>query len=147
MTAEKFEALKTKLERLKKVTRPKAIKETKQYAENGDFSENAEYQIAKSRLRGINRAIDETEQQINHAVLIETPSDATVIHIGHTVTISTGGKETTFTILGPTETNPGRGIISYKSPIGAALLGRRIGEIIKIGAAATAVEYTIVSIR
>lgn len=145
MTQEKLLALQNKLERLRTVTRPQAIKETKQYAENGDFSENAEYQIAKSRLRGINRAIDEIQYQITHASVIQPATDTTTVHIGHTVTIEMNGKQQTFTILGPTETDPTRGIISYKSPLGAALMGHTIGDTIHIGTTGT--TCTLVQIQ
>lgn len=128
MTQEKFTELFAQLERLKKTLRPQAISDTKRYAENGDFSENAEYQIAKGRLRGINKKIDELEFQIARAQIIESPRSAEVVSIGHTVTIEMHGAEKTFTILGSEETDPLRGIISYTSPLGKALLGRKIGE-------------------
>ncbi|MFA6475672.1 MAG: GreA/GreB family elongation factor [Patescibacteria group bacterium] len=143
MTPEKLAALKEKLDRLKKVTRPQAMKDTRQYGENGDFSENAEYQIAKGRLRGLNRQIDELEYQINHAVIIATPKDADTVQIGHQVTLQTHTGAVTYQILGSSESNPTAGIISYQSPLGAALIGHKTGEIVKINNK----EYTISLIK
>lgn len=147
MTQQQFDALKAKLERLKKTVRPQAIRETQQYGENGDFSENAEYQIAKGRLRGINRTIDELEKRIGQATIIDTPQDATSVQIGHTVTISANNVEQTFTILGSTESNPSAGVISYLSPLGAALMGKAIGNMISLQVGDRTTEYKIVDIR
>ncbi|MBI2411231.1 MAG: GreA/GreB family elongation factor [Candidatus Kerfeldbacteria bacterium] len=145
MTAEKFAALQKKLERIQ-AQLPQAIKETQKYAENGDFSENAEYQIAKSRLRGLNRAIDELQKQIHHAQIIEPAASTATVQIGHTVTITADGRKHTFQILGSTETNPKAGVISYTSPLGSALMGHAVGEITRVQIGDRQVEYTILSI-
>lgn len=147
MTEENFQSLKAKLDRILKVTRPQAIKDTRQFAENGDFSENAEYQIAKGRLRGLNRTIDELQEQISHAQIIPSPKNNRTIQTGHTVTISTNHQEQTFQILGPSEANPKAGIISYKSPLGAVLLGHRVGETVSLRIGDKAVEYKIIGIK
>jgi transcription elongation GreA/GreB family factor len=143
MTAAKLEQLTRKLERLKTITRPAAINETKRLGENGDFSENAEYQIAKGRLRGINRTIDELERRIAHAQVIAPPADTATVQVGHRVTVASGGREMTFTILGPSETDPARGIISYQSALGAALLNTTVGDTVSVGVA----TYTVVAIE
>lgn len=117
---------------------PRAIREVQLYGENGDFSENAEYQIAKGRLRGLNRSIEELRYQINHAVIIETPTNTQTVQIGHTVTVQMNGTDKKYTILGPTETNPTAGVISYLSPVGAALLGKKVGD--------TVLGYTVLAI-
>ena len=139
MTQDKFDALKNKLEKLKKIIQPKQIKDVKKYGENGDFSENAEYQIAKGKLRGTNKKIDEIQRQLDKAIIIKPSTDTSTIQLGHTVTISTGDTENTFQILGPTETNPEKGIISFKSPLGEALMNKKVGDIVKI----KDTEYTI----
>lgn len=147
MTQEQFDALKTKLEKLKKTVRPQAIRDTQLYGENGDFSENAEYQIAKGRLRGINRTIDELEKRIGQATIIDTPQDTTSVQIGHSVVISANNIEQTFTILGSTESNPSAGVISYLSPLGAALIGRAIGDTISLEVGERVISYTIIRIE
>lgn len=167
MTQAEFDSMQAKLERLKKVVRPEAIKETRAHGENGDFSENAEYQIAKGRLRGINRTIDELEFQIPRAIIIEAPEQNTTVQIGHTVTVrtmtpsdETNGeandeandetKEFTWKILGPKESDPTQGIISHVSPIGEALLGAQVGDVVSVQLPdrpeATVIKYTITKI-
>ncbi len=148
MLQSQYNAMQSKLDYLKKVARPRAIKETREHAANGDFSENAEYQIAKGRLRGMNRKIDELEFQLAQARIIESNEDTSVVKLGHTVTVVTAdGKEITWKILGPTESDPTNGIISYQSPIGAALLGKGIGVVAVVELKDRNVEYTIKEIR
>ena len=147
MTQEQLDAMKSKLKHLKTVSRPRMIAKTREYAQNGDFSENAEYQIAKGKLRGINRGITELEYQIPRAIVIDAPTQVEKVQMGHTVTVSTStGQEFTWKILGPKESDPTKGIISHKSPIGQALLDKRIGEVAVIDSPNGRIEYTVKSI-
>lgn len=145
MTEEKFRELEGELLRLK-IKRPKAAAEVARLAELGDFSENVEYQLAKGRLRGINNAILKLEYQINHAEII-APKKAGSVLIGSTITVESDGKQRTFQILGSSETNPAHGIISYTSPIGEALMGRAVGETIRLVVGGREKIYTIVRIE
>lgn len=131
ITEEKFNELKKELEYLQRIA-PSSAEEVARLAQMGDFSENAAYQMAKGRLRGINQRILELEDQIKHAVIIKPTKDAQTVQIGHKVTIESNGKEKTYLILGSAETDPLKGIISQNSPLGSALLGRKLGETIKI---------------
>lgn len=126
LTADKLADLKDKLERLKK-SQPLAAAEVARLAELGDFSENAEYQIAKGRLRGINAGILNLQRQIDNAVLIEK-SDTKQVRVGHTVTVEVNGKTKTFKILGSMETDPKNSVISYNSPMGLALMGKKVSD-------------------
>ncbi len=147
LTQEKYDELKSKLEHIIKVSRPRTIKEMRIAAENGDFSENAEYQNAKSRLRGLNRAIDDIEEQLKDVTIIKASTDTDSIQLGHTVTISVNDKEATFQILGSAETDPGKGVISHSSPLGSALLGHKIGDLVKVTINGRQIEYKIISIK
>ena len=144
MTAEKFAELSRTLERLKQ-SRPAAAAEVARLALLGDFSENVEYQLAKGRLRGINQRILELEYQVDHAVIIE-PSASGTVEIGSTVTVEVKGEEKIYQILGSSETDPAKGIISHTSPIGAALLGRKAGESVEVVVAKRNVQYKILAI-
>ncbi|OIO19465.1 MAG: hypothetical protein AUJ37_02710 [Candidatus Magasanikbacteria bacterium CG1_02_41_34] len=144
MTGHKFEELKQDLERLM-IKRPYAASEVARLAELGDFSENVEYQLAKGRLRGINNAILKIERQLADADII-APPNSDEVHVGSTVTIEASGKKKKYTILGSSETNPSKGIISYTSPIGAVLLGSKKGDIINITVQGNAVAYKILDI-
>lgn len=147
ITKKTYEQLQKKLARLKKEVLPKAIQEVQLYAQNGDFSENAEYQIAKSRLRGINKSIDEISHRITHAKIIEKKSASTMIEIGNTVTVELEKERFSVRILGSTETDPSKGIISHQSPLGAALLGRSCGESITLDINGQSKRYTIIAIE
>ena len=130
MTQEKLDDLKNNLDRMLS-TRPKLAKDVQTFAANGDFSENAEYQIAKGKLRGLNRRIDETKDLINKAVIIKRGKTDTV-ELGSIAIVEINGKEKQYQILGSTETNPGQGIISHNSPIGAALIGKQAGDKVEV---------------
>lgn len=144
ITEAKFLELKEKLEYLKNKARPQTAAEVARLAEMGDFSENYAYQAAKGRLRGINNNILKLEHQLNRAVIIK-PKSSDRVSVGHTVVVECEGKEKTYQILGSSETDPTRGIISQNSPIGSALLNKKIGETIKIRLANKEVEYKIVT--
>lgn len=145
ITREKYDELVVLLGRLKKA-RPKLTDEVKRLAEMGDFSENAAYQIAKGRLRGLNRRMDETEYLLNHAIIIKH-SDGDTVQLGNEVTVEVEGAQKTYQILGSSETDPARGVISHNSPLGAALLGKRIGERATVNAGGRNAMYTIIEIR
>ncbi|MDP2830549.1 MAG: transcription elongation factor GreA [bacterium] len=147
ITEEKFKELKDKLEKLKKVSRPRAVKEVKRLALDGDFSENAAYQIAKGRLRGINQRIMEIEDHLKRAIIIKPQENKERVRLGHRVTIEAVGQEKTYLILGSSETNPKEGIISHNSPIGSALIGRKVGDRVKVQLANKEVEYKIIKIE
>lgn len=145
ITPEKYDALLATRERLKK-NRPKLAEEVKRLAEMGDFSENAAYQIAKGRLRGLNSRLDEIEYALNHAIIIKRSVGGTV-QLGSTVTVFVNGRQKVFQILGSAETDPARGVISHHSPIGAALLGKRAGERVRVRLNDKIVEYGIISVE
>lgn len=127
VTQEKMREMENRLALLKK-RRPIQAAEVSRLAELGDFSENVEYQLAKGRLRRTNEQILRLEYQIRHAQVIVPKSKVDFVQIGSTVVVSLEGKEKTFRILGSSETRPNEGIISYSSPIGRALLGKKTGE-------------------
>ncbi len=131
MTQEKYDELTAELARLKQ-QRPAAASEVKRLAELGDFSENAEYQIAKGKLRGMNRRILELEDHLQHAEIIAPDGTADRVRLGSQVTIAHGGMRQTYRILGPTEADPGQGIISHLSPLGRALLGKQAGAVVTV---------------
>lgn len=144
-TQAKIDELKDKLEKLKK-SRPIAAEEMRRLAEMGDLSENAAYQIAKGRLRGINDNITKLEDLLNQAIIIEPEKNSGKIQLGNSVTVEISGKQQTYTVLGSSETDPGKGIISHNSPLGAALMGKRVGDVVTIKTGAKEMECKILSI-
>lgn len=146
MTEGKFRELEKKLERLKS-GQPQAAKEVARLAEMGDFSENVEYQLAKGKLRAINQNIHNLERQISDAVIIESKKASKEVELGSTVSLDDGQSIKHYQILGSSETNPAKGIISHRSPIGSSLLGKKLGESVKIQIGQKEIHYTIVEIQ
>ena len=127
-TQAKFNQLSNELEKLKKFSHPQTSKEVMRLSADGDFSENAAYQMAKGRLRSINQRILELEDRLNHAEIITPNANTDVVQLGHRVTIEIAGEQRSFRILGSLETDPEKGIISFNSPMGSALMGRKVGD-------------------
>ena len=146
LTEDKFNEFKNKLERLK-AARPAAIKEVKRLAEMGDFSENAAYQIAKGHLRGINDRISDLQERLKKARIIETTGGKDRVGLGSKVTIEISGQRKTYLILGSAETDPNQGVISHNSPLGAALIGKKVFDLIEIKLGNKEVECKIVKIE
>ncbi len=145
LTPGKYRELSLKLERMRN-SRPGLAEEVKRLAEMGDFSENAGYQLAKGRLRGLNQRILDLENQLKVAVIIQAEEGTGKVQVGSRVILERDGKEKEYTILGSTESDPGRGIISHLSPLGAALMGRELNEIVEVQAASGKKIYKIISI-
>lgn len=93
----------------------------------GDLSENQEYTDARAEQKNVENRILEIQDTLKNAVLIKTKKSDKVV-IGATVKINMGGKEFTYTVVGPVEANPLEGKVSHESPIGKELLGRKAGE-------------------
>lgn len=145
ITQAKFDELSKKLEGLKKARGPMA-EEVARLADLGDFSENVAYQFAKGKLRGINSGILEIERQLDHAEIITTQKQNDTVKVGHTVDVEIEGARKTYQILGSSESNPSKNVISHSSPLGAALLGRSVGDTVAVKLAKKDVEYQIIAI-
>lgn len=135
ITKDKFSELKNKLEGLKKA-QPRLCQEVKRLASDGDFSENAAYQIAKGRLRGVNQGILDLEKYLKQAIIIQSKS-CNSIQLGSMVTIEITGENTvkkikTYKILGSTETDPLNNVISHNSPLGSVLMNKKVNDILKV---------------
>lgn len=127
ITEDGLDKLRRKLERIGATDLPQAIADTRTTAEQGDFSENAEYQEAKARMRRLHGQVARLKDQIKRAVVIESSASDTV-QLGSTVVLEKNETERTFRIVGSHEADPARGRISHVSPLGAALMGRKVGE-------------------
>ncbi|MBT4349771.1 transcription elongation factor GreA [bacterium] len=146
ITSGKFDELKIHLKKLKEIVNPRLAKEVKKLAADGDFSENAAYQIAKGKLRGANQKIKELEDFLGKAEIIKT-SDNLLIQIGHKVRLQLEDKEIKYQILGSSEVNLSKGIISHQSPLGHALLGKGVGETAELRVGGQIVRYKVLNIE
>lgn len=146
LTEAKFNELTDKLNKLKSAL-PPAIKELQRLAEMGDFSENAAYQMAKGRVRSINDKIFDLGEHLKSAIIIKPAANNHKVQLGSKVTISLSGKTKTYLILGSSEIDLAKNIISHNSPIGSALMGASAGDIVKIQLADKEVECKIIKIE
>ncbi|PIR81611.1 MAG: hypothetical protein COU21_02695 [Candidatus Komeilibacteria bacterium CG10_big_fil_rev_8_21_14_0_10_36_65] len=127
LTLAKVNEFKTKLKKLKSA-QPKAIQDVRQLAEGGDFSENAAYQIAKGRLRRLNNKIFKLEEHLKNSIIINPSSKSDQVQLGNRVTINLAGEIITYLILGSSEIDLEKNIISHNSPIGSSLIGKKVGD-------------------
>lgn len=146
ITQKKYDELVTKLKVLK-LRRPSLAKEVMIAAEGGDFSENAGYQAVKWQLRGLNQKIENLEEQIKFAVIIPLPKPDGTIQLGSRVEIKVDGKIKNYLILGSEELDLAQGIISYRSPLGASLMGRKIGEKFRVQLGEEERECEIIKVK
>lgn len=147
LTADGFARLKKKLALIKERL-PALIEETQRTAAYGDRSDNAEYKEAKSALRRATWQILSIEDEIKRVAIIKSGVNASgKVDLGSVVVLEVDGKEKIFSILGPQETDPARGRISYESPLGAALMGHAVGDIVTIQTAGGLKTYKIIEVR
>lgn len=128
VTEEGLKRLQDELHFLKNVRRREVAEAIQLAKEQGDLSENAEYVGAKEEQGLIEQRIAELEAKLKAVEVIHKEVGNSVVAAGNTVTIQWNGTETPYTIVGPNEADPSAGKISNESPLGVALLGKRLGE-------------------
>lgn len=150
ITKEGLEKVKAELDKLQKVERPGNIRAIEEARAHGDISENAEYHAAKERQAFLDSKITDLESIIGRAEVIEIddgPADRVVF--GRTVLLYNveTDEETRYQLLGPYESEPEKGRISVNSPIGKALIGREVGDEVKVKTPGGIQEFEILEIR
>lgn len=141
--------LEDELQELRVVKRQEVAEKLKEARAQGDLSENAEYDAAKDEQRDIEARIEELENILKNAeVVVETEVDADKINIGCVVKLFDFefDEELDFSIVGSTEANSLKNKISNESPLGAALIGKKVGDVIKVETQMGDVEYKVISI-
>lgn len=146
LTKEGLDELKKEHNELVKTKRPDVLERVSQARSMGDLSENAEYVAAREELSFIDGRIDELEELIKQAVLIQETHSKGQVKLGSTVTVTIKGKKEIFTVVGEWEADPHEKKISHESPLGKALLGKKVGEKVEVEAPAGIVVYTIASV-
>ncbi len=130
LTREGRDQLQAELDRLVRVTRMEVAGRIASAKDLGDLSENAEYEAAKNEQAFVEGRIRELQHQLSNALLIEELSNGDkAVHIGSRVTVrEEDGEELTYTIVGSAEAKPGDFKISNESPVGKALLGKKVRQ-------------------
>lgn len=148
LTPEGLTELKKEHEELLQVKRPEAVMRMAQAREAGDLAENSEYTASREDLAFIDGRIAEIEDIINGAKAItHRKGKRSIVDIGCKVYLTVSGKKETFTIVGEWEANPLEKKISHESPLGKALLGKKIGEKAEVEAPAGTITYKILKIE
>ncbi|MCI5936294.1 MAG: transcription elongation factor GreA [Lachnospiraceae bacterium] len=150
LTYEGLKKLEDELQDLKVVKRREIAQKIKEAREQGDLSENAEYDAAKDEQRDIEARIEEIEAILKNAeVVVEEEVDLDKINIGCKVKILDieYNEELEYKIVGSTEANSLKGKISNESPLGHALLGASVGDEVVVEAPAGEISYKVLSIQ
>ena len=145
-----LKSLEDELENLKVVKRKEVAAKIKEAREQGDLSENAEYDAAKDEQRDIEARIDELEQILKNAeVVVEDEVDSDKINIGCTVAVydEEFDEEIEFKIVGSTEANSLQGKISNESPVGKALIGAHTGDVVEVEMPSGIMKYKVLEIQ
>ena len=146
ITAEGLKGLSEELEYLKVVRRKEIAEKIKDARDQGDLTENAEYDAAKDEQREIEARIEEIESLIKNAEVVR--GKPRKVNVGCSVTVldEEYGEEEKFSIVGSTEASSLNGRISNESPVGSALLGHKVGDIVEIQTETGSFSYKILAV-
>jgi len=150
LTYEGLMKYESELEHLKVVKRQEVAQKIKEAREQGDLSENAEYDAAKDEQRDIEARIEELEKILKNAEVVdEDEVDLDKINIGCMVKILDieFNEELEYKIVGSTEANSLKGKISNESPVGKALMGQKVGTTVDVDTQAGVISYKVLEIR
>ncbi len=146
LTKEGREELKNEHNNLVNDKRPQAVKRLSDARDLGDLSENSEYAAAKQDLAFIDGRIAELEEIIRMAKVITTHGKSHV-DVGCKVTLHVNGKKEEFTLVGEWEADPMQKRISHESPLGKALIGKKVGDKVEVEAPAGRLLYKVLHIE
>ncbi len=147
LTNERLEELKHELETLKTEKRLEVAERLKRAKEFGDLSENAEYAEAREEQNAVETRIFELEELLRRAVVIQKTAGSDRVQVGSKVTVRKDGNVSEYMIVGSNESKPEEGKISNESPIGRALLGKKVGDSIAVTTPAGQAAYQITKIE
>ena len=146
LTKTGLEALKIELTELTEDKRPKLVSRLSYAREQGDLAENSDYQSAKEELEFLDGRIEELSGVIKTAIVTDD-SKSGGVGVGTKVTVKVNGKETVYNIVGEWESDPMNKKISDNSPIGVALVGKKVGDKAEVEAPAGKIVYEILAIE
>lgn len=147
LTKDGLKKLEEELNFLRTVRRAQVAERLHNAQEDGELIENAEYEDAKNEQAFLEGKILALESMLSNAVLIDTDRPHGVVSLGSKITIKEpGSKPESYTLVGAAEANPKAGLISNESPLGKALLGRKIGDDVKVNAPSGTLSFRVVAI-
>jgi transcription elongation factor GreA len=147
LTREGLKKLEEELEFLRTTRRAQVAERLHNAQEDGELIENAEYEDAKNEQAFVEGRILTLETMLSNAVIIEEQGSTDVVSLGSRVTVKeTGNSTEEYLLVGAAEADPKHGRISNESPLGRALVGRRVGDEVKVQAPAGALSFRIMKI-
>ncbi len=149
LTPEGAKRLSTELDQLMRVERPRVVQDVADAAAQGDRSENAEYIYGKRKLREIDRRVRFLTKRLESAEVVKPGTvGGDKVRFGAKVTVEDAdGKRSCYCMVGPDESNPSRGLLSYHSPLGRALLNKAVGDTVTVNRPAGDIEVEILAIE
>lgn len=150
LTPEGLKKLEEELDYLRTVRRAQVADRLHQAlaGESGELTENAEYEDAKNEQAFVEGRIVTLEIMLSNVVLIKEQATKGIVALGSKITVKeNGSKPEVYQLVGAAEADPKAGRISNESPLGKALLGRRVGDEVKVNAPAGTLSFRIVSIE
>ncbi|MBI3983927.1 transcription elongation factor GreA [Candidatus Microgenomates bacterium] len=142
LTADGLAELEKELANLKS-RRVEVAENLKEAREQGDLSENSAYATAQDEHKFVENRIDEITHILQNAEVIKNPQNAQNVVLGSTVELSHNGDKLRYTIVGSLEANPESGRLSEDSPVGQAVLGKKVGDSVEITVPSGTETYTI----
>lgn len=149
LTAQGFNEIETELAKLREEERPRIIQAIKEARAQGDLSENADYDAARDEQAKVEARIKDLEYMIEHATIIEAAASG-VVGLGSSVKIQyldDEDDEDEYKIVGSMEADPFENKISDESPIGIALMGKKIDEVVTVPSPNGSYDVRIVSVN
>ena len=147
LTKQGYEDLQKERQDLVKNKRPQAVDRLQNARAMGDLSENSEYNAAKDGLAFVEGRIREIEEILNQAEVVESKIVSNQVQLGSKVTVEVNGKNEFFQIVGEFEADPMNKKLSQNSPIGQALINKKVGDSVEVTIPAGKVQYKIVEIK
>ena len=147
LTKQGYDKIQKEYKELIEVKKPYAVDRLGKARSMGDLSENSEYNAAKEELAVVDGRIRELEQILKTVEVIEKPNNSSIVELGNFVIVETQGKIEQYQIVGEFEADPMNKKLSSTSPIGIALIGKKIGDLVEVDIPAGKVQYKIVEIK
>lgn len=146
ITLEGLKKLKEEYKELTEKRRAEVVQRIQTARELGDLNENAEYTTAREEQARIEGRILELEEFLKRAEVVKKKKNCQQISIGCRVKVHLEGQDQEFEIVGATEADPSQGKVSHESPLGQALLGKKVGDKIKVATPSGHVVYEVLEV-
>ncbi|MEK7634108.1 MAG: transcription elongation factor GreA [Patescibacteria group bacterium] len=147
LTKKGYDDLQKEHDDLTKMKRPQAVDRLQKARGMGDLSENSEYTAAKEELAFVEGRVREIEEIFKQAVVVENHVSGNKVELGTSVLVEVDGRKELFQIVGEFEADPMNKKLSQNSPIGQALMDKKVGDLVEINIPAGKVQYKIIEIK